>query len=179
MNMQGKNIETWTIEELFSQSTGGTIPILMDIQHDKLVWEDDDLGQENGHLRIINDTTPVVYQGKRYMSSVFNFKPPVEDGKKVGNTNVSISALDQRIIKIIRGIDDVPPKAFLDACFAKRGTGNDLSFIFSKLYHYEFKMTSASWNETVAQWELVFDDVMNNNVPKDLGTTVRCPAARE
>lgn len=82
MNLQGKNIENWTIKELFSQSTGGTIPILIDIQHEKIVWNDNSMDQENGHLRLINDSTPIVYQGKKYLSAYFAFKPPMEDGKR-------------------------------------------------------------------------------------------------
>lgn len=179
MASQGKETETWTIKELFSQSSGGTIPILIDIQHEKIVWQDGSTEQENGHLRLINDTVPVRYNGHKYMPARFDFKLPSEDGKKVGNTSVGISAIDQRIIEVIRSIGDKPPKAIFEAFFAKRGTGADLSFIFSKIYQYEFSMISANWNDVTAQWDLVFDDVMNYNVPKDLGTQLRCPAVNE
>ncbi len=90
-----------------------------------------------------------------------------------------MSAIGQRSIEVIRSIGDKPPKAIFEELIEKRGTGADLSFIFSKIYQYEFSMISANWNDVTAQWDLVFDDVMNDNVPKDLGTQLRCPAVNE
>ena len=175
---QGNNIETTTLEELFASSTEGAIPILLDIQHDALFWDKDsegDIEQKNGHLRLINSSTGVKYKGERYYPCVFDFTPPSEDGTKISGASISISAIDQRIIKAIRSIPS-PPKAFIEAFFSKI---SDDEFVFSKLYHYEFKLTSADWDNTSAKWTMVFDPALELNVPTDLATITRCPSIYE
>ena len=107
------------------------------------------------------------------MPCSFDFTRPSEDGKKIGNATISISALDQRIIEIIREIKDDEPVAVIEAFFMKEG--ND--FLFSKLYHYDFLMKSVDWSDISANFELIFDNTMQQNVPKDLGTIFRCPGA--
>lgn len=175
--MQGKNIATVTLEELFQESIDASIPVLVDIQHESIVWQDND-EQENGHLRLINDTVPVRYKGadnepKMYYPSVFSFTPPSEDGKSVGNTKVSISCIDQRVIQVIRGVDTKVKASFV-AFFAKQ----EQVYKFQKLYHYDFEMNGVSWDGITASWNLVFDPAMQLNVPRDLGTAARFPSVR-
>jgi hypothetical protein len=105
------------------------------------------------------------------MSSVFTFSPPQEDGKKVGNANITISAIDKRIIEIIRSVSS-KPVATIEAFFVK----NDNEVSFSRLFNYEFEMTSVSWDGVSAKWNLVFDPVSILNIPRDLATQARCPA---
>ncbi|MCQ2086558.1 MAG: hypothetical protein MJZ37_00580 [Bacilli bacterium] len=173
--MQGKQIETLTLQELFSSSTEGTFPFLIDIQHDELVWSDQSFGQENGHFRLINSTTAVRHNGKKYLPAVFSCTLPSEDGQKIGNTSITVSAIDRRIIEMIRTIN-TNPRCVLEAYFAKI---SDTEFVFNKLNHYEFEMTSVNWDNQTAKWNLVFDPAMQLSVPVDLGTKTRCPAAVE
>ena len=175
---QGKNIPIVTLKELMEQNIAGTIPVLIDIQHDSIVWEDGD-EQENGHLRLVNDSIAIRYKGdedtaKTYYPACFSFTPPSEDGKTVGNTKVTVSAIDQRIIKIIRSIDSKARARFV-AFFAKK----ESNYFFQKLYNYEFEMQSVNWNGITADWTLVFDPTMKLNVPRDLGTSVRFPSVTE
>ncbi|MBQ0111955.1 MAG: hypothetical protein KBT03_02385 [Bacteroidales bacterium] len=169
--MEGKHLETITLEELFQQNTDGNLPFLMDIEHDDIEWEDDALGQDKGHLRLINDSVTVKYQGNKYLPSFFSFVMPSEDGKTVGNTSVTISAIDQRIIKVIRNIKDKPKVTFV-ALFARK----DNTVVFSKLFKYTFEMNSVSWDGVSAKWNLVFDPAMQLQVPRDKATLIRCPS---
>ena len=173
--MDWKNIETTTIEELFSSSTDGSIPILLDVQSDEIVWDDNDTEQEYGHLRLINCPTPVRYNGHKYLPAYFAASLPEEDGQKVGNASLTISAIDQRIIQIIRSIT-TQPKCVIESLFAKM---NDDTFVFRKLNKYEFVMDSVSWDDVSAKWELIFDPVAQINVPRDKGSSIRCPAIYE
>lgn len=170
---QGRNIETATLEELFSSSTEGSIPVLIDIKHDAIVWSDD--AQEDGHLRLINSTTAVKYKGNKYLPCVFTFVPPSEDGSKISGASITISSIDTRVIQMIRRIPS-PPIAVIEAFFSKI---SDTEFMFSKLYHYEFQFNTVTWDNTTAKWNLVFDPTMETNVPKDLATPSRCPAVYE
>jgi len=175
---QGKNIPIVTIKELMDQSSSACLPILVDIQHPSIVWADGD-DQENGHLRLINDSVAIKYKGddteaKTYYPASFEFTLPSEDGKTVGNTKVTISAIDQRVIKIIRSIDSKAKARFV-AFFAKQ----ESNYYFQKLYNYEFEMQGVDWNGITANWNLVFDPVMKLNVPRDLGTSRRFPSVNE
>lgn len=170
---QGKQIETLTLEELLGSSTEGSIPILLDIRHDELVWNDGSLEQENGHFRLINSTTAVKFNGHKYYPAVFDCNMPTEDGNKVGNTSITVSSIDRRVVEIIRSIT-TNPTCVIEAYFTKI---NDSEFMFSKLNHYEFQMTSVTWDDTTAKWNLVFDPSMQINIPVDVGTKSRNPAA--
>lgn len=168
---QGRNIESITLQELFASSTAGSLPILIDIRHDALKWSDPSLQQEDGHMRLINAPTAVRYNNKRYLPSVFTYTMPTEDGSKVGNSSITISAIDKRIIELIRSIKTYPI-AVIEAFFTQP---TDNTYVFSRLYHYEFQMKDVTWDNTTAKWNLVFDPVMQMNVPKDLGTKSRNP----
>lgn len=166
-----KNIEAVTISELFDRASDGNIPILVDIQHGSIVWEDNK-EQENGHLRLVNNNAKVKYQEKVYYPAYFSFVLPSEDGQKVGNTSVTISAIDQRIIEVIRSINSAP-KCVFEAFYTKL---SDTQILFSKLYHYEFLMDSVNWDGITAKWNLVFDSACQLNVPRVLATVNRCPS---
>lgn len=170
---QGKLYDVITLKELFSSSTAGNIPILLDVQHDDLVWEDEGYGQENGHLRLINSTTAVMYAGHKYLPGFFQYTLPSEDGSKISNTSITISAIDGRVIEMIRKIYS-PPKAVVEAYFSMIG---ETEFVFRKLNHYEFQMNDVQWNEQTAKWNLEFDPTLQLSIPVDKGTISRCPSA--
>lgn len=173
---QGKRINTVALKELFDENTGGAIPILADIQHDHIKWTDNTHEQEDGHLRIINDMAAVKYKGQRYIPASFSFTLPSEDGKKISNTTITVSSIDQRIIEIIRGINSAPPILTINAVFGKQEIEGRTGYTFHDLGEYKFSMTNCRWNGLTAQWDLVFDSVMQLNVPVDMGTVYRNPA---
>lgn len=171
-------IDSITLEELFNKSTDGSFPVLVDITHNDIMWRDDDQGQEDGHLRLINANYPVLYQGdndtgrKKYLPSHFVFTPPSEDGKSVSGASVTISAIDRRIVEVIRMIEN-KPRMRVEAFFERT---EDDKIVFRRLYHYEFELSSVTWDGVSAKWELTFDPTMSLNVPRDLATINRCPS---
>lgn len=173
---QGKSINSIALKELFSESTSGNIPLLAEIRHEHIKWKDNSQEQDDGYFRIINDTAPVRYKGKRYMPAFFSFSIPSEDGKKIGNTTITISAIDQRIIEIIRSINSKPPVLVINAVFVRKTIDDKMAYEFHELGEYRFLMTNVRWSETTAQWDLVFDSTMQINVPIDKGTEFRNPA---
>lgn len=174
-----KRIDTTTIEELYKENKSGHIPVLLDIISDEIIWDDNYKNQENGHMRLINSDTAVMYNGNKYLPAYFSCSLPQEDGKKIGNASITISAIDQRIIQIIRSITQ-QPKCVIESVYAKMKTEDDHTvFVFKKLNKYEFAMSSVSWNESTADWTLVFDPAMQINVPKDKGSIMRNPAIYE
>lgn len=173
--MQGRSLEIETLKELFDQNQSGNIPVLVEIKHPEIKWKDNSQEQENGYLRLINAPMAVMFNGHKYLPSVFQFSIPKEDGSKVGDTSITISSIDQRIIEVIRAIK-TNPIATIEAFYSKI---SDDEYMFSKLYHFEFKMGSCSWDDVTAKWTLEYDPAMQINVPKDKATTFRCPAVNE
>lgn len=170
-----KNIEAATLEELYAQNTDGFLPILVEIQDDNIIWQTKDAYDEDGYLRLVSGNIPVMFEGKKYRPAVFVFEPPSEDGKKVGNTNITISAVDRKVVEIIEQIE-TKPNVRIVAAYCKT---NDEEIIFSKIYHYNFTMGSVQWDGVTAKWQLTFDTAMEQNAPVDLATEARCPAAYE
>lgn len=168
-----KKIESITLKELFDNSTAGSLPILLEIYHPEIKWTDNSNEQDDGYLRLINDVYSVKFENKKYLPAVFSFTAPSEDGKTVANTSISISAIDKRVVEVIRSIDSNPTCKIV-ALFAKI---DDENITFHKLYNYSFEMKSVTWNDTTANWELVFDPTMQLNVPRDTSTIYRNPGA--
>lgn len=173
---QGKTINSLALKELFEESTDGLFPFLADVQHDYIRWGENDNEQENGHIRLINDASPVRYKDKKYMPAYFAFTIPTEDGKKISNTTITISSIDKRIIEVIRSINSFPPTLTITAAFAKKEIEGKIGYTFYELGEYKFSMNNCRWDGTTAQWDLVFDSAMQLNVPVDIGTEFRNPS---
>lgn len=76
------------------------------------------------------------------------------------------------------------PKCVIESVFAKQKMKEENGevhsvFMFKKLNKYEFAMTSVNWNETTANWTLIFDPAMQMNIPRDKGSATRNPAIYE
>lgn len=170
-----KNINVLTLEELYGSSLEGNIPILLTIKHDAISWDTNNEDYEEGVLRLIGSNTAVRYKGKKYFPCHFDFTPPSEDGQKVANTSLSISAIDRTIIEVVRKLRS-NPIADIDCFYTKI---SDTEFVFSKLYQYTFEMSDVTWDEKLLKWSLIFDPVSQSNVPRALGTIQRCPGVNE
>ena len=103
--MNNKNIQTIAMEEIWKSQSDGYLPVLLEIYNPDIVWNDESLKQENGYLRLISDSNGCVYKGNYYLPSVFEFSMPEEDGKKIGNSTLTVSAIDSRVIKLLRSIE--------------------------------------------------------------------------
>ena len=94
-----KNINAVALEELWKKDTDGHIPVLMEIFNPDIKWEDGSLEQENMYLRVIDDSNPVMYKGKKYLACKFNYTPPEENGKTIGQEGpmkVKVTCVDYR-----------------------------------------------------------------------------------
>lgn len=174
--MNDKNIQTVAMEEIWKQNTNGYIPVLLEIYNPDIKWEDDSLEQENMYLRVINDSNPVVYKGKKYIPARFEFTPPEEDGKTVGNASIQLSAIDTRVVQLLRSIElqcDMTVMAF----FAKvQSSSGSIVYKFLPLENFHAKLNSSSYSRVSAQLQLSFKDVLRLNVPRDTATKNYLPS---
>lgn len=174
--MNEKNIQTVALEELWNQNTEGHLPVLLEIFNPDIKWGDDELEQENMYLRVIDDSNPVIYQGKKYIPARFDFTPPEETGKTIGNASITLSAIDSRVVQMLRSIE-LQCQVTVMAMFAKKTTSSgSTTYMFYPLDHLRTKMDSANYNRVTAQLNLVFKDVLKLNVPRDKATKNQLPS---
>lgn len=173
--MNEKNIQTIALEELWKQNTDGHLPVLLEIFNPDIKWGNDELEQENMYLRVIDDSNPVVYRGKKYIPARFNFTPPEENGKTIGNASIELSAIDSRVVQMLRSIE-LQCDVTVMAMFAKKVTSSGVTYRFLPLDNLKTKMNSATYNRTTAQLNLVFKDVLKLNVPRDKATKNQLPS---
>lgn len=159
-----KRIDSATVAELWSETTEGHIPCLMEIYNADLNWGDADLEQDNFYLRVINDSNGVMYKGKKYIPCSFSFKAPTEEGTKIGTASITISGLDSRVQQLLEQIELVSDVSVV-AMFAKQ---DNKKYYFRELSHWTFKMETANANRSSATFNLTPDSVFSLNVPRDM-----------
>jgi hypothetical protein len=178
--MNEKNIQTVAMEEIWKQNTDGHIPVLLEIFNPDIKWKDGSLEQENMYLRVIDDSNPVMYKGKKYLSAKFEYTPPDEDGKTVGNASITLSAIDSRVVQMLRSIElqcDVTVMAAFAKITKVTETGEEkVTYRFYPLDQLKARMPSASYNRTTAQLSLTYKDALKLNVPRDIATKDKLPS---
>lgn len=169
--MNGKVIQTAVTEELWKSHVDGWFPVLAEIYNPDLKWQDSSLGQDNMYLRVISDSNAVVYRGKKYLPCRFTYTPPEKNGKQVGQASITISALDSRIVQMLRSVE-IQCEITVVAGFVKSGS----VYRFIPLDTFRGTVSSASYNRTTAQLDLTYKDVLTLNVPKDIMTKDMLPS---
>lgn len=173
-----KNIDILTINDLYKQDQDGFLPILMEIYNPDIKWENSEFEQEDCYLRLISNDAKVIYKNKVWLPCAFNFTPPETDGKKIGSSSVTISAIDARIKYLLRTIR-IACDVNIVAMYGKVNKDNSDKFVykFVPLDALSFKMESATANNTTATFNLVFKNSLQQNVPYDVATPDRAKGA--
>lgn len=172
--MNEKTIQTVALEEIWKQNTDGYIPVLLEIYNPDLKWNDNSLEQENMYLRVIDDSNPVIYKGKRYLPCRFEYTPPEEDGKKLGQATINLSAIDTRVVQMLRSIE-LQCEVKVVAAFARNGS----EYRFLPLDYLTAKMPTATYNRITASLSLINKDVLTLNVPRDVATKNTLPSVNQ
>lgn len=184
-----RSITISTFHNSSQKSDSAFIPVLLDIKHNGIVWnypESEDpevlkLRQQDGHIRFISDVRGVIYKGdddKPYYYAPCNFsvKLPKEDGKTKSTASISISCIDNRIIEIIRSIEEDLTCQVI-AMYAKIKNEDDkVKYAFSKLYGKEFTMGQVSWDGITANWTLDPDLISDLSTPRKMGSQFNLPS---
>ena len=178
-----RRISTTVLDSLEQKDDSLFLPVLLDITHPEIVWGEtagSDI-QQDGHLRLVNDVRGIRYKGDDsephyYAPCDFSVKMPKEDGKTKATASATISAVDGRVIEVIRSIkEDLSCQVI--AFYAKiTNENNAVQYVFSKLYGKKFHMGSVTWTSTSAEWVLDPDKIMELNMPRDKGSIFRFPA---
>lgn len=172
--MNEKHLQTVAMEELWKSQSDGYIPALLEIYNPDIKWTDESLGQDPCYLRVISDTNAVVYKGKRYLPCKFEYTPPEENGKKIGNASLTISSIDQRVPMILRSID-LQCEITINAYFSKVGS----VVKFYPIDSLKAMGPTASYNKSTATFNLVFKDVSQLQIPTEEATSDKLPSVNE
>lgn len=175
-----KNINAVALEELWKKDTDGHIPVLMEIFNPDIKWKDGSLEQENMYLRVIDDSNPVMYKGKRYLACKFNYTPPEENGKTIGQASITLSAIDSRVVQLLRSVE-VECEISIVAAFAKSVTVTEegsekTTYKFYPIDELKGNLQSANYNRITAQLNLSSKNVLQLNVPRAIATKDKLPS---
>lgn len=174
--MNEKNIQTVAMEEIWKKSSDGHIPVLLEIFNPDLRWNDGSLEQENMYLRVIDDSNPVIYKGKKYIPACFEFTPPEEDGKTIGQASITLSAIDSRVVQMLRSIELQCDVKVMAAFMKITKENGGITYKFYPIEELCARMPSANYNRATAQLTLAFKDVLKLNVPRNIATKNRLPS---
>jgi hypothetical protein len=128
-------------------------------------------------LYYANSNTNIVYDDgtgeQTYEAAYFSIDPPDKDGSKIGDAQLTISAVDQFWIEKIRSTQIAAKITFIAAIQYDDGTISGVE----PIEEMEFTLRVVNWNENVITWAMVFDERQRILVPCDKVTALKCPGA--
>ena len=179
-----REISTVILDSETQKSDSIFLPILMDITHPEITWDEDQTSpssQQDGHLRLVNDVRGIMYRGDGdrahyYAPCSFSIKFPKEDGRQKSSATASISCADGRLIEVIRSVgEDLSVQVV--AMYAKiTAEDGGIRYTFSRLGSRSYSMGDVSYDGLTASWTLDPDAVMDASAPKDKGSLFRFPS---
>ncbi len=177
-----KNIQTCVLGELFKQNINGILPVLLEVYNEELVWGDNSYEQEDCYLRVVNDTQAVKFGGKKYIPCAFEMTLPEEDGKTLKPITLTVSAIDSRMIQLLRSTSE-KSEVSIKACFAKEktvveGGREKVKYSFYPMTNYKFKVKGASCTRVTASLTLEVEDILSLQASRDKATQDKFPSLK-
>jgi hypothetical protein len=152
---------THKAEQLIARmETYAKFPFLITITHD-----------EFGPFRYANAHTSITYEGEIYEAAYFTLEPPDKDGSKIGDGQITISAVDQFWIEKIRTTQIAAHIRFMAVIMYDDGSISGIE----PMEAMDFTLRAVRWDETRITWAMVFDEAMSMVVPGDRATALKCP----
>jgi hypothetical protein len=152
---------TYKAEQLIArQQTYANFPFLIKIIHSTF-----------GTFLYANSNIDIVYNGEVYKAACFTIDPPDKEGSKIGDGQLTISAVDQFWVEKIRTIQTAAKIKFLAMIVYDDGVVSGIESI----EEMDFTLRVVNWGEDVITWAMVFDEGMAINIPCDRATVLKCP----
>lgn len=133
-------------QELFKRSSGMVLPILLDIYHASF-----------GTIRVVNNNVELSYGGNTYVPFPFRLDPPDETEGGVPSATLTIDAIDQSVIELIRGASDAPTVTARAMFYYDNG-----SVTFEPLVPWTFIVKTANYTAETVTLQLAYDDRLDN-----------------
>jgi len=141
-----------------SQRVAAEFPYLIKIHHPDIHSPD------YYEMFFANSSENITYKDDIYIAASFSIQPPDQDGSKIGDATLTISAIDQFWIEKIRETQTPARLQFIAAIVMDDGNTG-----IEPLEENSFTLRAASWNELSISWDLSFDERMGYII-----TSVKC-----
>lgn len=150
------------LQQIYRLQTAAMFPALL-----KITYVEDGVTK---YLRLVNNDTDLTYSEEVYSCARFKYTPPKYSDKQIGDGSITISAVDQTIVQIIRSISTRATAQIVAAFYFEDGT-----LLFEPIEEWTFQLAKVSWDEGVATWQMIYDDRMDILVPCHKMSAQRCP----
>jgi hypothetical protein len=132
------------------QETDEVAVVLLTIEHPQL----------NPAARICSDAVDLVSRGETFKGGIpFEYAFPDEDPERQVSVRLSIDILDQKLVEMIRTIPPDPrPTVTMELVMASTPD-------IVEAGPYIFELVAADWDITAAEFEIGFEDLLNEMCP--------------
>jgi hypothetical protein len=149
---------------LSAKNLNAVIPVLVDV-----VYVDADGVEE--HLYLTDNNENINYDGNVYQSCKMSVSLPSQEKNSDGKAKITLSAVDQSIMKIIDQADETPTFNII-ALLIQNPYGSP---IISKLDGYTFAMDNISGSADKLQCSLISALLVDFNCPRWVGNNINLP----
>jgi hypothetical protein len=152
-----RTLPTLAKTALFAQQTGAVLPFLIDIVS----------SAPAATFHLVNNTEAVTYGGQEYLPFPFKLDPPDETSEQISNARLTICAVDLSLIEAIRNATGT----LTMTAIAVIVDGANVE----ALVPWTFTMRSISYNAETISADLIYEDRLQNLMPKDAMTPQNFP----
>jgi hypothetical protein len=125
----------------------------------------------NPPLYFANSDADIEYDDNTYKAAYFSITPPDKDGEKIGDGQLTFSAVDQFWVEKIRSTQIAAKIKFLAMIVYDDGVISGVE----PIEEIDFTLRAVDWNENTITWNMAFDSTMSVIVPCDKATALKCP----
>ncbi|MDR2426475.1 MAG: DUF1833 domain-containing protein [Endomicrobium sp.] len=145
------------LAKLFKKRVPGMVPILLKISHDSL----------SNPLFLTDNNEPLVYESETYQPASFIFTFPEQSKDSVGLAKITMGAVDQTLINLIRNLTS-PLQIRFAAEYYEDGN-------FSRLDGFSFQLINVSWNALTFSGDLAFKSLLDMDFPSGEFSSITTP----
>lgn len=148
-----RNISSIVREQFYKQSSGYSLPILIEITHGVSGYMDP--------LRLANNTVELIYNGNTYYPYPFVFSfPAIKDNGTIESGKIQICAVDQQIAQIIRCTTNRPTVRAIAMFYY-----DNESVIFEPVATWDFDIDNVSGNSIAITADLIYETRLEYEFP--------------
>jgi len=152
-------------QKLVRMETYASFPYLIEV-----TYED-----ENGVIhteRYANADTEKTYNGNTYQPVCFTAVPPSQDNTTISDGKLTLSTVDDSWVIKVRNAQKRMKCVFVAVIdYDENGVET-----IEEIETMSFTLVKARWNEETLEFNMLFDDRMNLQVPRDVATVLKVPA---
>lgn len=128
----------------------------------------------NGTIyRYSNSDDDITFENNVYTGACFSISPPDMSESTIGNGTLTISAIDQEWIKVIRQESKRARIRFVASIVYDDNNGIET---VEAIEDTSYILTEANWNDTQISWLMVYDEDISIVIPCDTATALKTPA---